>query len=159
MISNSRNFGLDLIRAFSILLVLVGHGFSHLLEGVSFYLFSFIDGVDIFFVLSGFLIGGIFLKDFNENTKFNLKSILFFLKRRWFRTLPAYYAAFLIISILGFIGFTNFSDFSIKGLFFVQNLYKPQPFFFSVSWSLSVEEWAYLIFPFSVYFFNFIFKN
>jgi peptidoglycan/LPS O-acetylase OafA/YrhL len=131
-LEKQRNFGLDLIRAFSIVLVLVGHGFSHLLEGSSLYILNFIDGVDIFFVLSGFLIGSLFITDFNKNNNFNLKSILFFLKRRWLRTLPAYYVAFLITSILGFIGFTYFSDFSTKGLFFFQNLYKPQPIFFSV---------------------------
>lgn len=56
-----RIFGLDILRAFAIVLVVMGHGKFILkdtaLEGFPF--FRMIDGVDIFFVLSGFLIGGI----------------------------------------------------------------------------------------------------
>ncbi|HXC06133.1 MAG TPA: acyltransferase family protein, partial [Bacteroidia bacterium] len=46
-------------------------------------------GVDIFFVLSGFLIGSILLRDLS--TENSLRSIRKFLIRRWFRILPVYY--------------------------------------------------------------------
>ena len=153
MLEKNRNFGLDLIRAFSILFVLIGHGYSHLLGGKFPFIFSFIDGVDVFFVLSGYLIGGIFIKDFITRKNYNWKDIVYFWKRRWLRTLPAYYVSFLIIFLLGLAGLSNFSDFSFAGLFFFQNFFKPQPIFFSASWSLSVEEWAYLVLPLFMYLF------
>ena len=52
-------------------------------------------GVELFFVLSGFLIGGILIKIF-DNTEFTFADVRRFWIRRWFRTLPNYW---LILSI------------------------------------------------------------
>ena len=73
MVKNSHNysqriFGLDIFRAVAILLVVLGHG-KFLLNGTileGFPYIKIIDGVDLFFVLSGFLIGNILLKLINK---------------------------------------------------------------------------------------------
>ena len=102
--SEKRIFGLDLMRAVAILMVLS----SHLLwiyppnNGIIsqvFQLFGYL-GVEIFFVLSGFLIGRIVYRLYLQDD-FTISSVLYFLKRRWFRTLPNYYLV-LLINILIF---------------------------------------------------------
>lgn len=137
------------MRATAILMVLSSHSLWIYPENNSFFaqvlkLFGFL-GVEIFFVLSGFLIGGILYEKFVMQD-FTLKSVLDFLKRRWFRTLPNYY---LILAVNIFIAFLI--GYAVDGLwkyfFFLQNFYEPLAFFFNESWSLSVEEWAYFLFP------------
>lgn len=148
---SSRIFGLDLFRAIAIIWVVMGHGEFMLenspLEGFPF--FRFIDGVDIFFVLSGFLIGGILLKEINKPKEFTGKDLLNFWKRRWFRTLPNYY----LILILNYFVVKNgiiqekIAQFSFHYFTFTQNFKSPMHGFFWESWSLSIEEWFYLIMP------------
>ena len=64
------------------------------------------------------------------------------------RTLPAYFFVLFTLILFEFI-FTN--SFTIQDKFFyflfIQNLNTPHPSFFSVAWSLSVEEWYYLLLP------------
>ena len=61
--SQDRVFGLDLLRAIAIVMVMLLHGNSYLPPVIGEIIgFFIIDGVSIFFVLSGFLIGGIFIK-------------------------------------------------------------------------------------------------
>ena len=56
----NRVFGLDLMRALAIIFVVMGHGGWMLNNAnTNFPWIKFIDGVELFFVLSGFLIGGI----------------------------------------------------------------------------------------------------
>lgn len=58
-----RNIGLDLLRAIAIGMVMLLHGNPLLPEYiVEKFRYFILDGVSIFFVLSGFLIGGIFIK-------------------------------------------------------------------------------------------------
>jgi peptidoglycan/LPS O-acetylase OafA/YrhL len=100
--------------------------------------------VEIFFVLSGFLIGQILFKEFSKELSF--KSIRIFWIRRWFRILPLYY----LILLLKFI----FIDHSIGikilyYVFFLQNNFYGINYL-SVSWSLVIEEWFYLFAPFFV---------
>jgi len=144
-----RRIGLDIMRMAAILIVVLGHT-SILLEGTllkDFPYFKPIDGVDLFFVLSGFLIGGIMLRDFNEHSK--ILDLLTFWKRRWFRTLPLY---FLILGLNYWVVKNGWIKGDIEQanwtfLFFLQNLSQPFFDFFWESWSLSVEEWFYLSSP------------
>jgi len=144
-----RKIGLDLLRASAIILVVLGHS-SVLLNGTFLEGFPYgkpIDGVDLFFVLSGFLIGSILLKDFNQDAT---KSTLFhFWKRRWFRTLPLYFLFlvlnFVFIEMNWIAGDTKQATWHF--LAFLQNFSKPFYDFYWESWSLSVEEWFYLLFP------------
>ena len=149
-----RIFGLDVLRAAAIIMVVCSHVLwiypkSNAFIPTLFELFGFW-GVELFFVLSGFLIGSILYKTFiNEN--FTLKSVFHFLKRRWFRTLPNYYLVLLInIGIAFFIGY---SIENIKSYFiFLQNFASKSPAFFPESWSLSIEEYTYLLLPISLFF-------
>ena len=145
----TRNFGLDLFRALAILLVVLSHG-KFLLNGTVLENFPFVkilDGVDLFFVLSGFLIGGILLKSSSEG--FNWQGIAHFWKRRWLRTLPNYY----LILFLNFIFIScgiisgDLTVFGWKFIVFLQNFTKPLIGFFWESWSLAVEEWFYIFTP------------
>lgn len=153
--NQNRIFGLDLMRATAILLVLAGHCawifpksntvFTALLALAGFL------GVEIFFVLSGFLIGQIIYRQFTEND-FDVNAVFYFLKRRWFRTFPNYFLI-LVVNIIIALALSV----SIVGVwryfFFLQNFKAPMLPFFTESWSLSVEEFAYFILPFALLFF------
>ncbi len=147
----SRVLGLDVVRALAILLVMVGHlGIHGLLDNnYVMYLFGFY-GVELFFVLSGFLIGQILIKLFLKS--FSFDDIKRFWMRRWLRTLPLYYLI-LTIRILT----ESPSTFPFLHFFFLQNSqiiteYNNQ--WFGESWSLTVEEFFYLIFPIILWLFS-----
>lgn len=148
-----RIFGLDVLRATAILMVVSSHVLwiypkSNALISTFLELFGFW-GVELFFVLSGFLIGSILYQSYVSNS-FTIQSVFRFLKRRWFRTLPNYYLVLILnICIAFFIGY----QIENVGLYFVflQNFLGKAPTFFPESWSLSVEEFAYLLLPFALF--------
>jgi len=147
-IDPNRIYGLDILRACAIMFVVIGHG-SFLLPNKLGRLCNFLDfdGVAIFFVLSGFLIGGILIKTIEKNgfTGHILKD---FWIRRWFRTLPNYFLILIILCVLHFLFDSKFVFSNvIQYFFFSQNLFYKTPDFFLESWSLSIEEWFYLVFP------------
>ncbi|WP_293872328.1 acyltransferase [Flavobacterium sp.] len=155
-----RVFGLDLMRAIAITMVLC----SHILwiynpnDGIIrhlFALFGFL-GVEFFFVLSGFLIGRILYKIYLKED-FTSKIAFGFLKRRWFRTLPNYYLVLLINSIITMSLGYSMPNFGLYFVFLHNGFFKMSTFF-PESWSLSVEEWAYFILPFSLLLFSLFFK-
>jgi peptidoglycan/LPS O-acetylase OafA/YrhL len=158
-----RIFGLDLIRAIAISLVIISH-ITYLLfpENESFYLTGVrvmgAVGVDLFFVLSGFLIGGILLKQL-QNNKTAVSSLIIFWKRRWLRILPNYIVV-LIINVLIFICLKRplVNNIELYPLF-LQNIISPHPNFFTEAWSLSVEEYSYMILPLVLYIFILCFSK
>ncbi len=158
----NRIVGLDILRSIAIMLVLLVHGSFLLPHDIYILQLTYlprIDGVSIFFVLSGFLIGGILLKEVNANETFSFSKLKNFWIRRWFRTAPNY---FLVLMML--IGFTLMNGqllttFSYKYLLFIQNFASPQSYFFIESWSLTIEEWFYLLFPLFIFFISKVNKN
>ena len=84
MKSSQRNFGLDVLRAAAIVMVLVSHT-ANALNFLGVY------GVELFFVLSGFLIGDILIRSAARQSRFDFRDLAEFWTRRWFRTLPNYY--------------------------------------------------------------------
>lgn len=141
-----RNFGLDAVRALAISLVLLAHFAKPL---ASFGVF----GVEIFFVLSGYLIGGILHRQFTSEI-IHPSDLWLFWRRRWYRTLPNYY---LFLVVLGAVECYKDGGFQLKMLeylVFLQNLAWPIQGLFQVSWSLAVEEWFYLLFPLVVFALN-----
>lgn len=149
------------MRATAIIMVLCSHCLwiypeSNTAVSQVFKLFGFL-GVEIFFVLSGFLIGRILYELFLK-PKFSFTEIKYFLKRRWFRTFPNYFLILLInIIIAGIIGYKIESLW--KYFFFIHNFSETLPAFFPESWSLSVEEWTYLVLPFCLFIAGIIFKR
>jgi len=144
-ISQNRVYGLDILRAVAITFVVYAHGANMLSDYISKRLLKIpvLDGVSIFFVLSGFLVGGILIKT-TETKTFNLSALMEFWKRRWYRTLPNYFLILMLLTVL--TGNGAVIDF-IKYFLFLQNFSFPHPDFFSEAWSLSVEEWFYLLIP------------
>jgi peptidoglycan/LPS O-acetylase OafA/YrhL len=142
------------MRAMAILLVVFSHAIWILPPTKSFLtdLMSLagVIGVEIFFVLSGFLIGRIIYKLFVKND-FSFKDVQYFWIRRWFRTLPNYYLV-LIFNVLlaGYFG-TKLPDNIASYFFFLQNFSTEMPSFFGESWSLPIEEFAYIIGPLLLY--------
>lgn len=139
----NRNIGLDAVRAAAIMFVVFGHSILYFSEGPikEYSHYICLDGVTIFFVLSGFLISGIIYKDSKKCLyQFNLKK---FWLRRILRTLPVYFFVLIIIYTLS----DREETFYWKYIFFIQNVFNTHPAFFGEAWSLSVEEWFYILFP------------
>lgn len=144
-------FGLDLMRVLAILLVLAAHtlwiyqDYSNLLtKAINFSGFI---GVELFFVLSGFLIGKSLLRLF-LNPDYNWKFASIFLRRRWFRIMPNYlFVLILNIAVFSYLGYVIVDPW--KYFFFLQNLYHPMLPFFPESWSMSIKEIPYFILPFA----------
>lgn len=144
-INAKRFFGLDFLRALSISLLIFSHsswiynstGILGKLQDASGFL-----AVELFIVLSGFLIGGILYKQFlHEN--YSLKDAGLFVSRRLMRVLPSYYLVILILTLIYlFFGFSVSEVW--KYPLMIQNFSSPIPAFFPESWSLPVKEMGYI---------------
>jgi len=99
-------------------------------------------GVELFFVLSGFLIGGILATE-AERGDLDVRQ---FWMRRWLRTLPNYYL-FLVLNLVLERVATGAWPSAWAYAIFAQNLAWPNPPFYPESWSLAVEEIFYLVAP------------
>lgn len=131
---------MDFLRSIAILMVVLAH--SILAYGAPSYIAPLQlggIGVDLFFVLSGWLLGGQLFKEVAKNQKVDIKR---FWVRRWMRTLPAYYAV-LVVSVLQQYISVGDVRFPWEYFVFLQNYNDHLPFF-SISWSLCVEEQFYL---------------
>jgi peptidoglycan/LPS O-acetylase OafA/YrhL len=140
--SSPRIAGLDVLRALAIALVLVAHypkaGTGLLTRALNFGW----SGVDLFFVLSGYLIGGQLFAAYVAGQKISLAG---FYARRWLRTLPNYYVVLALYFLLPPWIAGGAPAPVWKFLSFTQNLGIPSVF--KPSWSLCVEEQFYLLFP------------
>lgn len=144
---NKHFYGLDFLRGISGYGVAVCHFYAFIYQNVFLEYLSFIF-VEFFFVLSGFVLFPQLLAVLE-----NKKNLVIFYKRRWLRTLPLYFICLVIISIMFNKLFTQ--DF-FKYFFFLQDFF---PNFLDVSyypvvWSLSIEEFFYLLFPIFLLFSN-----
>lgn len=148
----SRVLGLDILRVTAILAVLFAHS-SYLLDikisESTTYTIGFF-GVELFFVLSGFLIGTILIRSF-KNNEFKFTQLKVFWIRRWFRTIPVYFFALFFHAFILFIVdnyyFVFYNPKWYLYFFFIQNSFSVEPELFGIAWSLSIEEWFYLIVP------------
>tara|TARA_B110000261_G_C12958295_1_gene307360 strand:- start:20 stop:592 length:573 start_codon:yes stop_codon:yes gene_type:complete len=142
---------IDFLRAISVIAVIIFH------LNKEFFPLGYL-GVDLFFVISGYLITRNILKDYKDK-KFSFK--IFYLKRIR-RILPALLVVLLVTTIAStFIllvaDINKFSESMLASLGFVANFYFwITGGYFSTSdelkpllhlWSLSVEEQFYLFFP------------
>lgn len=152
-----RVFGLDVMRAAAILIVVDAHATIALKEYYTggFWHYLLPDGVELFFVLSGFLIGGILIRSYEKRGHFDGNLLLNFWTRRWFRTLPNYYLVLtgLIVLALGRAWRSGLHHTLpdkatlVKYFLFLQNFAVYIPDFFTETWSLAIEEWSYITLP------------
>ena len=149
-----RKIQLDVLRGIAILLVLSAHhrlseaGALQPLADV-FWRFGW-SGVDLFFVLSGFLVGGLLIKEIKTKSSLDVGR---FIIRRGFKIWPGYFF-FLFCYVLFF---NIVSNWSIESL--VPYLLQIQNYFITLglaehTWSLAVEEHFYLFLPFVLYLIN-----
>lgn len=143
---NGRLNGLDTLRAFAILLVLVYHYWTVVSNELLFGYLTRIGwiGVDLFFVLSGYLIGDQILKARADDENFSLKN---FYARRLLRTLPNYYVALGLYFALPTLLAGTYTAPLWQFFSFTQNFEMRPGQTFTHSWSLCVEEQFYLLFP------------
>lgn len=169
--SNQRNFGIDLLRGFSILFVVIHHlamSFrlplqpswageylsKRIINGISF---NGYESVFLFFVLSGFLITQRCLQNYGELSAINWRQ---FYRQRFSRIFPLLALLLIVLSIMHFLGIDGYvvqekgqtlgrALLSALGLHL--NWYEGQttwlPAAWDVLWSLSIEEVFYLAFP------------
>lgn len=99
-------------------------------------------GVDIFFVISGFLITSLLLKERHTSEGISLRG---FYIRRAFRILPAY-AIVLLLGLLVLGREANAGN-AWANLLFVNNFFPFREQYLPWTWSLAIEEQFYLVFP------------
>lgn len=137
---NYRLRELDFLRGIAILLVLCWH--THFFPVIS--PIGWI-GVDLFFVLSGFLVSGLL---FREYLAFGNIQPGRFLIRRGFKIYPLYYLSY-IIYLIQLVRHRPFEWIYFLGdMFFVQNYVLGWGYAMGASWSLAVEEHFYLVLVF-----------
>src|SRR5438067_11553126 len=145
-----RQPGLDFLRALAIIVVVIYHAalFGFKLPG-RMDRFGWI-GVDLFFVLSGYLIGGQLLAPLARDQRINLGQ---FFTRRALRIMPAYFAILAIYFLLpSWREYSEMSQPLWKFLLSVQNIALHGGTAFSHAWSLAVEDQFYLALPFLLLF-------
>src|SRR5437016_12054275 len=139
-----RQPGLDLLRALAIIVVVIYHAalFGFKLPG-RVDRFGWI-GVDLFFVLSGYLIGGQLLAPLARGQPIKLGR---FFSRRALRIMPAYFVVLAVYFSLPSV--REFPEISPlwKFLISVQNIGLHGGTAFSHAWSLAIEDQFYLALP------------
>ena len=148
--SAPRSHGLDTLRSLAILSVMVFHVYTFHDAGTLPAQMGWM-GVDLFFVLSGYLIGAQFLRPYRSGARPGLWT---FYRNRLFRVLPAYLVVLAIYYILPFWREAPSLPPLWQFLTFTQNLFVDYRVndAFSHVWSLCVEEHFYLLFPLTVLF-------
>jgi peptidoglycan/LPS O-acetylase OafA/YrhL len=147
--------GLDALRALSISFVVLNHSRIHLSfpKVVTAIIPTGAFGVDVFFVLSGFLITSILLRAEKEEVP-KIKLARNFIIRRTLRIFPVYYLTMLLLWLIGYPDvrqyFAWFLTYTSNILIFKNHSWGALPH----TWSLSVEEQFYLLWPWLLLYVN-----
>ena len=128
-----RSQSLDVLRGIAVLLVLLCH-YSPFLSFGGF-------GVDLSFVLSGFLISGLLFQEFKATGTINVWR---FWVRRGFKIYPPFYTFLLLTSLFLWLITGGVPHEVVADIFFVQNYF---PHLWMHGWSLAVEEHFYIALP------------
>lgn len=142
--SGKRNPAVDVARALAILSVAMGHYNKFLPYGEL--------GVDLFFVISGLLIGGILVNQYETGRKISFPR---FFAQRAFKIIPSFYFFMFAGNALVWLMYkesmpsfiVDWGDMKRYLLFYFNYTGDGSPIFFHI-WSLCVEEHFYLILPF-----------
>ncbi|QVL33785.1 acyltransferase [Telmatocola sphagniphila] len=148
---SSRIAALDNLRAFAIIWVILLHCEQGCLpkdsnSTVQNFVRAGGFGVDLFFVLSGFLISSILIKGHLKSGKIQIAKFWY---RRWMRTLPAYYVTLFVV-MLGDAFYESKVPWSNRWSYFLFLQTSVNDFGdvrFAWSWSLCVEELFYFALP------------
>jgi peptidoglycan/LPS O-acetylase OafA/YrhL len=130
---------LDGVRALAITAVFLHHAFKVRLLWM---------GVDLFFILSGFLITGILLQ---HKTQPMRRYFAEFYSRRVRRIMPPYLLLLVITTILLGMAWMKYAYLYVMLMNVIRAMSLPRPMTLEVLWSLAVEEQFYLVWPFAVY--------
>jgi len=139
-----RNQKLDILRCVAVLLVMLNHS-GPLSDGI-IPVFNQIGwtGVDLFFVLSGFLISGLLFVEWKRDGRIRVGR---FLIRRGFKIYPSFYVYLLLAGIAAHLFARHLETTVVRYLheiFFLQNYVVG---IWAHTWSLAVEEHFYLLLP------------
>ena len=147
MNKNDYFYSLDLFRGFCGYGVAISHLYAFVFSN-QFIEYISIIFVEFFFVLSGFVLYPQLLKVLNKKN-----NLLKFYKRRWIRTLPLFFLLLILVTILT----DNLTDINfLKYLLLIQKVVPDfiENDYYPVAWSLSIEEFFYLLFPLILFFLN-----
>jgi peptidoglycan/LPS O-acetylase OafA/YrhL len=145
-VEHKRIHSLDFLRGLAVLLVLFRHlpneeksGPLHFVQSIGW------TGVDLFFVLSGFLISGLLFTEFNRTGKLDVKR---FWLRRGMKIWPSYFLTYGLAMIATVVATRDFSLLisRIPNYIFVQNYMDPA-IRWTHSWSIAIEEHFYFGLP------------
>jgi peptidoglycan/LPS O-acetylase OafA/YrhL len=140
---------LDGLRAISICLVLLSHlagtrNFPLPAASGNFWALGEF-GVKVFFVISGFLITGLLLSELAKTDRIRLGRFYF---RRTLRIFPPYYTMLGVLVVASALGYLQLTPRDVAHtLTYTSNYYPERSWFVGHTWSLSVEEQFYLIWP------------
>lgn len=135
---------LDFLRGIAILLVFTRHSYvNQYLVNIGWI------GVDLFFVLSGYLVSGLLFREYKASEAINAKR---FLIRRGFKIYPLFYITIFPYLVVKYLDKSQISSYLISDLFFLQNYTSGWGYLYAASWSLAVEEHFYVIIAFTLYF-------
>jgi peptidoglycan/LPS O-acetylase OafA/YrhL len=142
---------LDGLRGLLTITVMLSHYFGEVPHGFRFAMFGWI-AVDMFFILSGFLIGKLILERHHHGNFF-----LVFYVRRFLRIIPVY---FIVVVIVGAIfhyfprpwmeaepSFPLWSYLSFTQIFYMINTQSIGAHWLAPTWTMTVEEHFYLVAP------------
>jgi len=137
-----RNQSLDVLRAIAVLSVIGHHSDYYPLWTKAGWV-----GVDLFLVLSGFLISGLLFQEYKDTGKIRVRR---FLVRRGLKIWPSYYLLLIGATCLYFYNRSAMSKGQLlSNLFIVQNYLPGHPNYLILShtWTLALEEHFYLLLP------------
>jgi peptidoglycan/LPS O-acetylase OafA/YrhL len=137
-----RNKPLDALRAIAVLLVLAYHGGAGIFARMGWA------GVDLFFVISGFLISGLLFREFKTTATISVGR---FLTRRGFKIYPGYYV--FVIASVAYWQLVLHNPFPAGQI--LSNIFFAQNYMSGIAdhlWSLAVEEHFYLVLPVVLWF-------
>jgi peptidoglycan/LPS O-acetylase OafA/YrhL len=142
------------LRAISILIVIGAHlrihnFFPETNKALKYFGFMFFNGqlgVNVFFVISGFLITTLLIRERERSGTISLKN---FYARRAFRIFPAYYFLLSVYFVLQILGYMHFKPVEwLVNVTYTKQFFPSGDDFAGHLWTLSVEEVFYLVWPF-----------
>lgn len=143
ILENERVYSLDFLRGMAAFAVAIPHFLSiEYSQTIELEIISILS-VEIFFALSGFVLAPQIIYCLTEPNMINLR---IFLVRRWIRTVPLFLLALLAMT---FLTRQNFGGDFIRYGIYSSNLWAQLNTvdYFQTAWSLSIEEWFYIVFP------------